>query len=618
VATSRIADSIGRVLGGRYRLLAPIGTGASAHVYLAEDAVLRRRIAVKVLHAALADDESFLRRFRAEAQNAAALHHPGIMAVHDWGEDEDGPYLVLEHLAGGSLRDLLDRGHRLSLSQALLVGLEAARALEHAHRRGFVHRDIKPANLLFDDEGRLAIADFGLARALAEAAWTEPSGAMLGTARYASPEQARGGSLDGKADVYSLAIVMIEAVTGRVPFAADTTLATLMARIDRPLEVPAALGPLVPVLERAGHPDPAQRLDAHGFARALDKAATSLPRPEPLPLGDDAPTIDLRAASVLADDEITQLGTAPVPPAPSPPAPVPPTASAKRRWLRAVVAVLLALAVLLGGGYAVAQSRIPSHDVPVLRGKTVAEARRLVADDELKVRVSREVFDEVAPVGTIVDQDPSSGELKEGRSIAVQVSKGPEPRAVPDLAGLDQASAERVLRDRGFTAAFQTTFSNEVAKGTVLDWAPRQGRQPKGSTVTVTLSGGPEPKPVPSFLDRLYDEYRGLLEGLGLVPKRVEAFSDTVEKGKVIETRPAAGSGAQPGSEVTVVVSKGPETVQVPSVSGMTVTEAEERLNAVGLRVGQVKGSPSRLVVSSEPRAGTEVKKNSSVTLVTR
>src|SRR5688500_9905924 len=158
MAMSRIADHVCRVLGGRYRLLAPIGTAGSAHVFLAEDVTLRRQVAVKILHAALAEDESFLRRFRAEAQQAAALNHPNIMRVFDWGESDDGPYLVLEYLGGGSLRDVLDSGPLLSASQALLVGLEAARALDYAHRRRLVHRDIKPANLLFDDEGRLCIA----------------------------------------------------------------------------------------------------------------------------------------------------------------------------------------------------------------------------------------------------------------------------------------------------------------------------------------------------------------------------------------------------------------------------------------------------------------------------
>ena len=207
VVMSRMTDQIGRVLSGRYRLIAPIGTGASAQVFLADDVRLRRRVAVKVLHAALADDDAFLRRFRAEAQAAAALNHPNIVAVYDWGDDDGAPvhrHRVPRRRQPARPCSTAASGSRPS--QALLVGLEATRALDYAHRRGFVHRDIKPANLLFGDDGRLRIADFGLARALAEAAWTEPQGAVLGTARYASPEQAQGQPVDGKADVYSLGL----------------------------------------------------------------------------------------------------------------------------------------------------------------------------------------------------------------------------------------------------------------------------------------------------------------------------------------------------------------------------------------------------------------------------
>ncbi|MBK5224723.1 MAG: serine/threonine protein kinase, partial [Acidimicrobiia bacterium] len=283
MALSRMSDQIGRVLDGRYRLVAPVGSGASGRVFMADDVRLRRRVAVKVLHPSLADDESFLRRFQAEAHAAAALNHPHVMAVYDWGHD-DVPYLVTEYLGGGSLRALLDTGRRLTTSQALLVGLEATRGLDYAHRRGFVHRDIKPANLLFGDDGRLRIADFGLARALAEAGWTEPSGAVLGTARYASPEQAKGEMVDGKADVYSLGLTLIESVSGSVPFASDTTIATLMARIDKPVELDDSFGTLRPVLERACCPDAADRPDAGSLAVALMATAEALPRPEPLPL----------------------------------------------------------------------------------------------------------------------------------------------------------------------------------------------------------------------------------------------------------------------------------------------------------------------------------------------
>ena len=263
-----ITDSIGRVLGDRYRLVTALGTGASAHVYLADDVSLHRRVAIKVLHPALAGDTAFLKRFRAEAQAVAALNHPNILQVYDWGEEDGVPYLVLEYLAGGSLRQVYDTGVLLSPEQAVQVGLEAAAGLDYAHRRGLVHRDIKPANLLFDADRRLRIADFGLARALAEASWTEPDGAILGTARYSAPEQVEGWVLDGKADVYALALVLYEGVTGEAPFIGDTTVATLMARVGALLPEHEALGPLNDVLVWAAAPEPSERYDAAQFGRA--------------------------------------------------------------------------------------------------------------------------------------------------------------------------------------------------------------------------------------------------------------------------------------------------------------------------------------------------------------
>ena len=206
------------------------------------------------------------------------------MAVYDWGED-DVPFMVLELLTGGSLRSLLDSGARLSPSQAVHVGRQVAGALEYAHARGVVHRDIKPANLLFDEHGIVRVADFGLARALAEASWTEPAGAVVGTARYAAPEQATGAPLDGRADLYALAVVLIESVTGTVPDLGETAIGTLVARATTPLVAPLELGRLGPVVERAGRPDPAERYpDAATMRDALSDAARALPPPQPMPL----------------------------------------------------------------------------------------------------------------------------------------------------------------------------------------------------------------------------------------------------------------------------------------------------------------------------------------------
>ena len=623
MATSRIADHVGRVLGGRYRLLAPIGTGGSAHVFLAEDVTLRRRVAVKVLHAALVSDESFLRRFRAEAQAAAALNHPHVMRVYDWGESEDGPFLVLEHLGGGSLRDLLDAGNRLSPSQALLVGLEAARGLDYAHRRGLVHRDVKPANLLFDDEGRLCIADFGIARALAEAAWTEPSGALLGTARYASPEQAKGSSVDGRSDVYSLALVLVEAVTGTVPFTADTTIATLMARTEHGIEPSESLGPLAEPIRRAGALDPVDRVDAAELISLLDEAARELPAPGRLPLAGAAPA---DASRVAGPDDLTIVGS-PRPPATrvfdqhalrddfsGEPLQVSPAAlRQRRRWPKVVLGVLVAMLLLAASAYAVRQATTPSHPVPTLRGMTLAEARAAVADEGFKIKTSQERFEDGTEAGKIIDQDPGTGTLKEGRTISVVISKGPPPVGIPDLTGKTLAEATELLKAAGLTVGDVTReHSEEVAKDVVLDWAPKTGEAPKGSAVALKVSDGKPPRKLSDWKGKTYDEAAARLKEAGLVPQRVDEYSDEIpEVGKVLRTDPGAGKEVAFGSTVKVYVSKGPKTVAVPNLGGMTEDEAKAAIENAGLTVGTRAGKGR--VVAQNPSPGTKVERGTPV-----
>ena len=627
-----MADHVGRVLGGRYRLLTPIGTGASAQVFVAEDVTLRRRVAVKVLHPALAEDESFLRRFRAEAQQAAALNHPHAMRVFDWGQSSDGPFLVLEHLGGGSLRDVLDAGHRLSPSQSLLVGLQAARALEYAHRRGLVHRDVKPANLVFDDEGRLCIADFGLARALAEAAWTEPAGAILGTARYASPEQAQGLSVDGKADVYSLALVLVEAVTGRVPFSADTTIATLMARVNAQMESPPEMGPLGPVLERATRPDPAERIDARELVAGLEAAARELPPPDPLPLVARAVTDDTvvlaavpgaGGADLDVGDDVTQLGAVPrseldetnltgelV---------VPAARRRRRRWPWALLTLFLA-ALGAGTAYVIAQTQIPEHPVPSLRGKTVVEARAEVADEEFEIKLGPARFDEEVPKDAIVDQDPSPRrELREGRSITVVLSNGPAPRAVPDLTGLDQAGAEQALKEKGFVPKFAPQPDEEKLPGQVITWSPTGSELPKGTEVTVNVSSGPAPREIPDVTGKTFEEAAAALALSGLKAEKAEVFSSDVEKGLVVATKPGVGKSVARDSTVVVNVSKGPDTVPIPDVLGKTVADATAALQAAGLQVSGTGGRPrGQLVFLTDPQPGTRVSRGAGVFLFVR
>jgi eukaryotic-like serine/threonine-protein kinase len=676
---SRMTDQIGRVLSGRYRLIAPVGTGASAQVYLADDVKLRRRVAVKLLHAALADDESFLRRFRAEAQAAAALNHPHIVAVYDWGDDDGTPFLVTELLSGGSLRSLLDAGHRLTPSQALLVGLEAARALDVAHRRGFVHRDIKPANLLFGDDARLRVADFGLARAIAEAAWTEPQGAVLGTARYATPEQARGEAVDGRADVYSLALVLVEAVTGQVPFAADTTIATLMGRIGKDMAVPDELGPLRRCLERAGRADPAERPDAGELAVSLMAAAEHLPRPDPLPLvglGDDAV-----AASEGADDpDRTVLGLATgagapaagdditvVTPAPATDhrddgsgaddetvmAPVvagdggdaddlepadggqdadPPIAwvdsdldeeapgRRRRRWPVLVLVVVLA-AVLGGvGAFAYQQAQTPTYDVPVLTGLQEDAARRLVDENGWRIEVRQAREDGTAP-GQVLRTEPVAGErLAEGETLVLHVSLGNTLSTVPgDLVGLPVEEAEAALDEVGLVPARSDEHSEDVPAGVVISVPEDQPAQlPKGEEVALVVSSGPAPRTVPDDLaGQSLDAVRARLGELGLEVSVAEAFSDSVERGLVVSVR-GAGSQVERGATVEVVVSRGPDVVTVPEVAGRSLDDAVAALEAAGLTPGQVFGPAAGRVAFTDPDAGQTVRRGTVVDITLR
>ncbi len=638
VVMSRMTDQIGRVLSGRYRLIAPVGTGASAQVYLADDVRLRRRVAVKILHAALAEDDAFLRRFRAEAQAAAALNHPNIVAVYDWGDDDGSPYIVTEYLAGGSLRAVLDQGVRLTQGQALLVGLEATRALDYAHRRGFVHRDVKPANLMFGEDGRLRIADFGLARALAEAAWTEPQGAVLGTARYSSPEQAQGQAVDGKADVYSLGLVLIEAVTGTVPFSADTTIATLMARVGKPVEVPDALGPLQKALTRVGLPEPADRPDAGELAIALMASAEDLPRPEPLPLATAAPVVDLTASE--DDRDVTMLGgtrladpgeTAVVDlPAPAPTAPpdyldddlaIDAPRSRLRRWPWVVAATVLAILLGTGAAFAWDEVRTPSYDVPDLIGMTEEQARAAVEEFgfELDTRATRR--DGSTP-GEILETDPEAGaQLDEGGTVVVFISLGNTPAPVPtDLVGMTIEQATQRLAEAGeFTPDVTEVESEEVAEGIVIELGPDVPSElPKGSAVPLVVSSGPRPRAIPTGLEgKTFDEAKAALEAVQLKAKRVDEFSDTVEKDKVIGLRPATGTAPR-DSDVEVVVSKGPDIVEVPAVQGRSLDEAVAVLEGAGLVVGDAFGPAKGQPFATNPPAGTKVKRGATVDIYLR
>jgi eukaryotic-like serine/threonine-protein kinase len=643
-----MSDQIGRVFDGRYRLVAPIGTGASGQVFLAEDVRLRRRVAVKVLHPSLADDESFLRRFQAEAHAAAALNHPHVMAVYDWGRDEV-PYLVTEYLGGGSLRALLDKGHRLTLSQALLVGLEASRGLDYAHRRGFVHRDVKPANLLFGDDGRLRIADFGLARALAEAGWTEPSGAVLGTARYASPEQARGESVDGKSDVYALGLTLVESVSGNLPFVADTTIATLMARIDKQLELDDSFGVLRPVLERACAPDPAARPDARSLATALMAAADGMPRPSPLPLAgaidDDAvpmetsdPTILGGAAAAAAaagamgaataagkDETVDDLA----PSVAQPDADVPTSARSTSADPDPTVADLPVVE-------ADAPSAGDAGDAVELTGRAARRAEKAARKDEK--RASKEA----AAIARANGQEPKKRRwpwvllalllavaIGGGVAFAVDRLTAPPNYEVEDFTGVAVDEVAPLVEEYGWTVEVVETRVTGAAHGTVLSQEPEPGTEMEEgaeSVLRVTVSTGNELAPVPTGLEGMpRADAEAAITGAGFAVGAVaDGPSEDVEAGLVtaVDYGPdLTGDGELPeGHAISLAVSSGPAPRVVPGVGGRSYDEVAAELESIQLAPERAEESsetvPEGEIIRLDPAEGSEVARGSTVRIV--
>jgi beta-lactam-binding protein with PASTA domain len=626
-------DPTARVLRGRYRLGAPIGSGSSATVYEAEDLDLQRTVAVKVLHGTLALDPAFLKRFRAEAQLAAGLAHPHIVTVHDWGDDDGVPFLVMEHLGGGSLRAMLERGRRLSPSQALMVGLEACKALDFAHRRGLVHRDIKPANLLFGTDGRLRIADFGLARAIAEAAWTEPSGVVLGTARYASPEQAKGEPVDGRSDVYSLALTLVEAVTGEVPFGGDTAVATLMNRIDKLLPVTADLGPLAPVLERAGRPDPDDRSSAAALGRALVAAAEKLPRPAPLPLVLTGPW--LRTAE-------HRFETGPLPVVPPPPGTADPAATtvAAGPGLDPTVALPVVTPPTPPG--AAADPTGPAG------GPTTPTSGPLAPPDPAQAPVPppprpAPLVDPVLlpPQPVLFDDEAVSGRRRSGKVAALVVvallvlgglgagafvlwPRATPTHPVPDLVGLDEARAANQVAPFKWRVEVLEQKNDDVAAGTIFRTEPALGALAEGGTLVLYVSSGPTLSPLPDVRLKPLAEATAAVEAQRLVPKVIgESFDETVPAGAVLSYA-VAGQALAPGTPlvkgtvVELAVSKGPQPRKVPALAGKSFEEATAALAAIQLRIERAEDVfsdryASGAVAVVDPAAGTEVPRDAVV-----
>ena len=542
----------GMEIDGRYRLRYRAGSGGMADVWVADDSHLNRQVALKVLHERFAQDRDFVERFRREASAAAGLQHPNVVAVFDRGEVEGTYYIAMEYVEGPSLKELISRG--LSIEQSLEITRQLLDAAQIAHQGGIVHRDIKPQNILIDNEGRVRVTDFGVAKADASSEITQ-AGEVVGTATYFSPEQAQGLDVGPAGDIYSIGIVLYEMLTGRPPFEGDTSVAVAIKHVGDQPEPPSRLNPAVPhaldgVVLRALAKSPANRYaSAAEFAEALR----------------------LAKASPHATIEQTLTHTA-LPP-------LPPARTGAWRWVAGTLAVIALLAFVVW-------SATRGEDVIV--PTVIAEAQEVATDRLIEegFEVSATSVTDDSPAGRVIEQDPPAGtQAEEGSLVTITVSLGPGVSAVPDVRGKTEKAAVAALRKAGFEVRSQSVFSTGVKEGRVVRSSPPVGtRIAKGDEVTLLVSEGTQLVGIPSVVGLQREVARGELRSAGFIPN-VETRDSDEPEGEVIEQVPGAGEQAERGDQVTIVVSTGAGSVVLPDVIGQVRESARETLQELGVRV---------------------------------
>lgn len=638
-----------RRLGGRYELGQVLGRGGMAEVYLAHDTRLGRTVAVKTLRTDMARDPSFQARFRREAQSAASLNHPAIVAVYDTGEDYiDGvsiPYIVMEYVDGSTLRELLHSGRKLLPERTLEMCTGILQALEYSHRSGIVHRDIKPANVMLTRTGQVKVMDFGIARAMGDSGMTmTQTAAVIGTAQYLSPEQAKGEQVDARSDLYSTGCLLYELLTGRPPFVGDSPVAVAYQHVREEAQPPSAFDPEVTpemdaIVMKALVKDPDYRYQSADEMRAdIDAALEGLPV---------AATAAMGAAGYAADTPTTAMapqngyGTTMLPPARDDDGGMgyeerPGRRRQKRSGTTSTVLLILACVIVLVGAIFIGKSLFGSQGedpvtVPDVVGEKFPEAQNSMSNLKLTLTKSGEERCD-QPKGAVCSTSPAAGEeVERGSTVTAVVSKGAgvQKVTVPDVTGLSADEAEDTLRDEGFDVEQEDQESSEP-EGEVLDQDPEaETKAAKGSLVTLTVAVEPEETEpavinVPKVDGLSYEDAKATLEGQGFVVGRTDQQTGDAAPETVLAQSPEAGTAASEGDTVTLTVAVEPEEEQLTMPSDVVnkrVADARAQLEGMGLAVEFVPGSPTddeAIVLAHNPPAGQPVTEGDTVTLATR
>jgi beta-lactam-binding protein with PASTA domain/predicted Ser/Thr protein kinase len=606
----------GSVVDGRYRILRRIGSGGMADVWLAEDTHLQRQVALKVLHARFAQDREFVERFRREAEAAAGLQHPNVVAVFDRGEVDGTYYIAMQYLEGSSLKQLIDAG--LTPEQAAGLIRQVLEGARFAHRHGVVHRDLKPQNVIVDGDGKATVTDFGIARA--GVSEITQAGSVMGTPHYLSPEQAQGFDVTAVSDLYSIGVMLYEALTGRVPFEGDSAVAVAMKQVSQAPQRPSSINPQVsPALDavvmRALEKEPGQRFQsADAFIAAIDAALK-----DPGGGAEHTAAFAPLPPVVATPEEPVAEGTTEEE-----------EARRRRRWIWMLVAVAVLIGLLAG----FALTRDTTTEVPNVTGNELNVAIALLQQNGFSVgdvkRVERE-----APANTVLEQDPAASPPADQASldctfltffcskpkVMLTVSAGPGSAKVPSTAGLPVAEAEEELEEAGFVPRAESVHSKDVEEGLVIKSEPPGGETAtRGTDVVLRVSSGPKLAKVPVLVGSQRSLAVQQIRGRGFTPS-VEEVESSSPEGQVIRQAPSAGSQLPPGSTVSIVVSKGEEQATAPNVIGKLRADAVEAVREAGLKPvvqEQETEVPAQVgrVTDQFPPPGSEAKPGSTVSLV--
>jgi serine/threonine-protein kinase len=620
-------------LSDRYELGEILGFGGMSEVHLARDQRLHRDVAVKVLRADLARDPSFYLRFRREAQNAAALNHPAIVAVYDTGEAETTtgplPYIVMEYVDGVTLRDIVHNEGPMPSKRAIEVIADACQALNFSHQHGIIHRDVKPANIMISKTGAVKVMDFGIARALADANNVTQTAAVIGTAQYLSPEQARGEKVDARSDVYSLGCVLYEILTGEPPFSGDSPVAVAYQHVREDPVAPSQRHPdispeLDAVVLKALAKNPDNRYQTAAEMRSDLVRVHSGEQPE-------APKVftDAERSSLLSATPQDPHRTEPIDPVVRPQSRY--VEQERRgsvgRWLMAV-AVLAVLTVIVTIAINMFGGSTRDVQVPDVRGHASADAIAELQNHGFKTRTQQEENSTVAPDHVIGTDPDANSSVDAGDEITIKVSSGPKQAEVPDVKDLTPAQAEQKLKAAGFEKLKQVPAASAPdKKGIVIATVPSANSTAATTNeITIAVGSGPDTKPVPDVKGTSPEDAQRILTATGFTAPPIVVQVDGLRntQGQVVGTVPAANANAAVDTPIQVQVSKGNQFT-MPQLRGMFWDDAYPLLQSLGwqnlgsnfvkLPNAQNSGVPSNGVVTQDPPAGTAIRVDSTITL---